>query len=31
MAMKILVVDDSVTMVLSIKTALTMNGFAGIG
>jgi two-component system chemotaxis response regulator CheY len=27
MAMKILVVDDSVTMVLSIKTALTMNGF----
>jgi two-component system chemotaxis response regulator CheY len=25
--MKILVVDDSVTMVLSIKTALTMNGF----
>jgi two-component system chemotaxis response regulator CheY len=27
MAMKILVVDDSVTMVLSLKTTLTMNGF----
>ncbi|MGA2047060.1 MAG: response regulator [Terracidiphilus sp.] len=27
MAMTILVVDDSVTMVLSLKTALTMNGF----
>jgi len=26
-AMKILVVDDSVTMVLSLKTTLTMNGF----
>jgi len=25
--MKILVVDDSVTMVLSLKTTLTMNGF----
>jgi len=27
MAMKILVVDDSVTMVLNLKTTLTMNGF----
>lgn len=27
MAMKVLVVDDSVTMVLSLKTTLTMNGF----
>jgi two-component system chemotaxis response regulator CheY len=27
MAMKILVVDDSATMVLSLKTTLTMNGF----
>jgi two-component system chemotaxis response regulator CheY len=27
MAMTILVVDDSVTMVLSLKTALAMNGF----
>jgi len=27
MAMTILVVDDSVTMVLSLKTALSMNGF----
>ena len=27
MAMTILVVDDSVTMVLSLKTTLTMNGF----
>lgn len=27
MAMKILVVDDSVTMVMSLKTTLTMNGF----
>ena len=27
MAMKILVVDESVTMVLSLKTTLTMNGF----
>jgi two-component system, chemotaxis family, chemotaxis protein CheY len=26
-AMKVLVVDDSVTMVLSLKTTLTMNGF----
>jgi two-component system chemotaxis response regulator CheY len=26
-AMKILVVDDSATMVLSLKTTLTMNGF----
>src|ERR1035438_5118700 len=28
MAMKILVVDDSITMVMSLKTTLTMNGFA---
>ena len=28
MAKRILVVDDSVTMVLSLKTTLTMNGFA---
>lgn len=27
MAMKVLVVDDSATMVLSLKTTLTMNGF----
>jgi two-component system chemotaxis response regulator CheY len=27
MAMTVMVVDDSVTMVLSLKTALTMNGF----
>jgi two-component system chemotaxis response regulator CheY len=27
MALKILVVDDSATMVLSLKTTLTMNGF----
>lgn len=27
MAMKILVVDDSVTMVMSLKTTLTMHGF----
>jgi two-component system, chemotaxis family, chemotaxis protein CheY len=27
MAIKVLVVDDSVTMVLSLKTALTLNGF----
>ena len=27
MTMKILVVDDSVTMVMSLKTTLTMNGF----
>jgi two-component system chemotaxis response regulator CheY len=27
MAMKILVVDDSITMVMSLKTTLTMNGF----
>ena len=27
MAMKVLVVDDSVTMVMSLKTTLTMNGF----
>jgi two-component system chemotaxis response regulator CheY len=27
MAMTILVVDDSVTMVMSLKTTLTMNGF----
>jgi len=27
MAMKILVVDDSITMVMSLKSALTMNGF----
>lgn len=27
MAMKILVVDDSVTMVMSLTTTLTMNGF----
>jgi len=27
MANTILVVDDSVTMVLSLKTTLTMNGF----
>lgn len=27
MAMKILVVDDSVTMVMSLKATLTMNGF----
>lgn len=27
MAMKILVVDDSVTMVMSLKTTLAMNGF----
>ena len=26
MAMKVLVVDDSVTMVMSLKTTLTMNG-----
>ena len=26
MAMKVLVVDDSITMVLSLKTTLTMNG-----
>jgi len=26
MAMKILVVDDSITMVMSLKTTLTMNG-----
>jgi len=26
-AMKVLIVDDSVTMVLSLKTTLTMNGF----
>jgi len=28
MGMTVLVVDDSVTMVLSLKTTLTMNGFA---
>jgi two-component system chemotaxis response regulator CheY len=28
MAITVLVVDDSVTMVLSLKTTLTMNGFA---
>ncbi len=27
MAMKILVVDDSITMVMSLKTTLAMNGF----
>ena len=27
MAMKILVVDDSITMVMSLKTTLTMHGF----
>jgi two-component system chemotaxis response regulator CheY len=27
MAMKVLVVDDSVTMVMSLKTTLAMNGF----
>jgi len=27
MTMKILVVDDSITMVMSLKTTLTMNGF----
>jgi two-component system chemotaxis response regulator CheY len=27
MAMKILVVDDSITMVMSLKATLTMNGF----
>ena len=27
MAMKVLVVDDSVTMVMSLKTTLSMNGF----
>ena len=27
MVMKVLVVDDSVTMVMSLKTTLTMNGF----
>jgi two-component system chemotaxis response regulator CheY len=27
MAMKVLVVDDSITMVMSLKTTLTMNGF----
>jgi two-component system, chemotaxis family, chemotaxis protein CheY len=27
MSMKVLVVDDSVTMVMSLKTTLTMNGF----
>lgn len=27
MKMKILVVDDSITMVMSLKTTLTMNGF----
>lgn len=27
MAMKILVVDDSITMVMSLKTTLSMNGF----
>jgi two-component system chemotaxis response regulator CheY len=27
MAVKILVVDDSITMVMSLKTTLTMNGF----
>ena len=27
MAMKILIVDDSVTVVMSLKTTLTMNGF----
>jgi len=27
MAMKVLVVDDSITMVLSLKSTLTMNGF----
>jgi two-component system chemotaxis response regulator CheY len=27
MAMKILVVDDSITMVMSLKASLTMNGF----
>ncbi len=28
MAMTVLVVDDSVTMVLSLKTTLAMSGFA---
>ena len=28
MAMTILVVDDSATMVMSLKTTLTMHGFA---
>ena len=27
MAMKVLVVDDSITVVMSLKTTLTMNGF----
>jgi two-component system chemotaxis response regulator CheY len=27
MAMKVLVVDDSITMVMSLKTTLTINGF----
>ena len=27
MTMKVLVVDDSITMVMSLKTTLTMNGF----
>ncbi len=27
MAMKVLVVDDSVTMAMSLKTTLAMNGF----
>jgi two-component system chemotaxis response regulator CheY len=27
MAMKVLVVDDSITMVMSLETTLTMNGF----
>src|ERR1035437_7787184 len=27
MAMKVLVVDDSITMVMSLKTTLSMNGF----
>jgi two-component system chemotaxis response regulator CheY len=27
MGMKVLVVDDSITMVMSLKTTLTMNGF----
>ena len=27
MAMKVFVVDDSITMVMSLKTTLTMNGF----
>jgi len=29
MAMTVLVVDDSVTMVMSLKTTLTMSGFPG--